>query len=55
MADPAFYADKQEFLKADEQYRLQSAKLEQLNKEYNHVFDGIAGSCSAAGPTERWG
>ena len=39
LADPAFYYNKQEFLKVDEQYRKHSARLAQLNKEYDKSFE----------------
>ena len=41
LADPEFYNNKQEFLKVDEEYRKHSAKLAQLNKEYDKSFEMI--------------
>jgi ATP-binding cassette subfamily F protein 3 len=41
LADPNFYSKKEEFLKVDEQYRQHSAKLAQLNKEYDKSFELI--------------
>jgi len=41
LADPAFYSNKQEFLKVDEQYRKHSERLAQLNKEYDRSFEHI--------------
>jgi ATP-binding cassette, subfamily F, member 3 len=41
LADPAFYSNKQEFLKVDEAYRQHSARLGQLNKEYDKSFELI--------------
>jgi ATP-binding cassette subfamily F protein 3 len=41
LADPAFYSNKAEFLKVDEQYRSHSAKLAQLNAEYDRSFELI--------------
>ena len=39
LADPAFYNNKQEFLKVDEQYRQHSTKLAQMNKDYDKAFE----------------
>jgi ATP-binding cassette subfamily F protein 3 len=39
LADPDFYKNQQEFLKVDEQYRQNSAKLMQLNKDYDKSFE----------------
>ena len=41
LGDPAFYNNKTEFLKVDEQYRQHSTKLAQLNKDYDKVFEQI--------------
>ncbi len=41
LADPAFYANKTEFLKVDEQYRVVTAKYETLSAEYDKVFEQI--------------
>ena len=41
LGDPDFYKNQQEFLKVDEQYRQHSAKLMQLNKEYDKSFELI--------------
>jgi len=41
LGDPAFYSNKQEFVKLDESYRSQSAKLTQLNKEYEQLFEKV--------------
>jgi ATP-binding cassette subfamily F protein 3 len=39
LGDPAFYSDKAEFVKVDEAYRNQSARLELLNKDYDKTFE----------------
>ena len=39
LADPSFYNNRAEFLKVDEQYRQHSAKLAQMNKEYDKAFE----------------
>ena len=41
LGDPDFYKNQQEFLKVDEQYRQHSARLEQLNKEYDQSFEKV--------------
>lgn len=41
LGDPDFYKNQQEFLKVDEQYRQHSAKLAQLNKDYDKSFELI--------------
>ncbi len=41
LGDPAFYADRDKFQKLDEQYRLHSAKLDAVSKEYDEVFEKI--------------
>ncbi len=41
LGDPDFYKNQQEFLKVDEQYRQHSAKLMQMNKEYDKSFEVI--------------
>ncbi len=41
LGDPDFYKNQQEFLKVDEQYRQHSARLMQLNKEYDKSFELI--------------
>lgn len=41
LADPSFYSNKQEFLRVDEEYRQHTAKLAQLNKEYDKSFELI--------------
>ncbi len=41
LADPAFYSNKTEFLKVDEQYRKHGERLVQLNKEYDKSFELI--------------
>ena len=39
LGDPAFYNNKQEFQKVDEQYKLHTAKLTQMNKDYDKAFE----------------
>ena len=39
LADPAFYNNKEEFKKVDEQYRQQTAALTQMNKDYDKAFE----------------
>lgn len=41
LGDPAFYSDKDKFMKLDEQYRLLNAKYETTSKEYDKVFETI--------------
>ncbi len=41
LGDPDFYKNQQEFLKVDTQYRQHSARLEQLNKEYDQSFEKV--------------
>jgi ATP-binding cassette, subfamily F, member 3 len=41
LADPAFYSNKTEFMKVDEDYRKHSEKLSQLNGEYDKAFEKI--------------
>lgn len=41
LADPAFYADKTKFQSVDDQYRKLTAKLEELNAEYDKIFEEI--------------
>ena len=41
LGDPDFYKNQQEFLRVDEQYRQHSARLSQLNKEYDKSFEQI--------------
>ena len=41
LADPAFYSNKTEFLKVDEEYRKQSARLAEKNIEYDRVFESL--------------
>ncbi len=41
LADPAFYANKDEFLKVDEKYRQVSARFNTLSAEYDKVFEQI--------------
>jgi len=41
LADPAFYGNKVEFLKVDEQYRQHSTQLAEKNKEYDKLFEQI--------------
>jgi ATP-binding cassette subfamily F protein 3 len=39
LGDPAFYSDKNEFMKLDEAYRTLTAKLETATKEYDKIFE----------------
>jgi ATP-binding cassette subfamily F protein 3 len=39
LGDPAFYADKEKFVKLDEQYRQHNAKLEAATREYDKAFE----------------
>jgi len=39
LGDPSFYNNKQEFQKVDEQYKLHTAKLTQMNKDYDKAFE----------------
>ena len=41
LADPANYSDKQKFLQAESSYNKAAAELQQLNKEYEKVFEKI--------------
>lgn len=41
LADPAFYSNRQEFVKVDEQYRKANDRLAVLNKEYDTAFEKI--------------
>jgi ATP-binding cassette subfamily F protein 3 len=41
LADPAFYNDKQKFVKLDEDYRQHTMKLEELTKAYDKAFELI--------------
>ncbi len=41
LADPAFYSNKTEFLKVDEEYRKQSARVAEKNAEYDRVFESL--------------
>lgn len=41
LADPAFYSNKAEFLKVDEEYRKQSARVADKNAEYDRVFESL--------------
>ena len=41
LTDPATYSDKQKFLQAEASYNKASAELDQLNKEYERVFEKI--------------
>jgi ATP-binding cassette subfamily F protein 3 len=41
LADPAFYNNRQEFLKVDEEYRKHTAKLALMNKEYDKSFEQV--------------
>jgi ATP-binding cassette subfamily F protein 3 len=43
LADPDFYNNKTEFLKVDEAYRKHSARLAELNKDYDKSFEQIMG------------
>ena len=39
LADPAFYNNKEEFKKVDEQYKQHTARLTQMNKDYDKAFE----------------
>lgn len=39
LADPAFYSNKEEFKKVDEQYRQLTARLKQVNADYDKAFE----------------
>lgn len=41
LTDPATYSDKQKFLQAEATYNKAAAELEQLNKQYEQVFEKI--------------
>jgi ATP-binding cassette subfamily F protein 3 len=41
LTDPATYSDKQKFLQAEASYNKASAELDQLNKQYEQVFEKI--------------
>jgi ATP-binding cassette, subfamily F, member 3 len=41
LGDPAFYSDKDKFAKLDEEYRRHTAKLHNLNAEYDKAFELI--------------
>jgi ATP-binding cassette subfamily F protein 3 len=41
LGDPAFYADKEQFLKLDEMYKNLTAKLETLTKDYDKTFEAM--------------
>jgi len=41
LADPDFYSNRTEFVKVDEDYRKHTAKLAELNKEYDKVFESM--------------
>ncbi|MBL7690277.1 MAG: ABC-F family ATP-binding cassette domain-containing protein [Flavipsychrobacter sp.] len=41
LADPSFYSNKTEFLKVDEEYRKQSARVAEKNAEYDRVFESL--------------
>ena len=41
LTDPATYSDKQKFLQAETLYNKAAAELDQLNKEYEQVFEKI--------------
>jgi len=41
LTDPATYSDKQKFLQAESSYGKASSELEQLNKQYEQVFEKI--------------
>jgi len=41
LTDPATYSDKQKFLQAESAYNKAAAELEQLNKQYEQVFEKI--------------
>ena len=39
LADPAFYANKEELLKVDERYRQVSARFDSISKDGDKVFE----------------
>jgi ATP-binding cassette subfamily F protein 3 len=41
LTDPATYSDKQKFLQAESSYNKAAAELDQLNKQYEQVFEKI--------------
>lgn len=41
LADPAMYADRGQFVKLDTQYKQHTQKLEQVNTEYDTVFEKL--------------
>ncbi len=41
LTDPATYSDKQKFLQAESAYNKSSSELDQLNKQYEQVFEKI--------------
>ena len=41
LADPSFYTNKVEFKKVDDQYRMVTGRLNQLNKDYDKAFELI--------------
>jgi ATP-binding cassette subfamily F protein 3 len=41
LADPSFYSNKAEFLKVDEAYRKQMARLDAMNKDYDKAFETL--------------
>ena len=41
LADPDFYNNKQEFLRVDDEYRKHTARLAQLNKDYDKSFEQV--------------
>jgi ATP-binding cassette subfamily F protein 3 len=41
LGDPAVYANKDQFLKLDSEYKALSPKLEAKNKEYEKLFEEV--------------
>ena len=41
LTDPATYSDKQKFIQAEAAYNKAAAELEQLNKQFEQVFEKI--------------
>ncbi len=41
LADPAFYSNRTEFLKVDEDYRKHTARLQAMNKDYDKAFETL--------------
>lgn len=41
LADPEFYADRDKFMKVDEEYKALNSKLEQQEEEYNAAFEAV--------------